>query len=150
MRTLFGHQNLCRKYKPRKVAYDVDVVVSYVPFPSEKARDRAYDTHAKLFLKAKERMLRMKKTESSTMGNNEIKKAYKVVDEIIQETILAEEDALSMICELLETENVKFNSEIIEKIILILKKWSKIPANEIKAMVDELIAGRYKQKLLNP
>ena len=47
-----------RLYKPRKVAYDVDVIVSYLPFPSEKARDEAYDTHVRLFLKAQERILK--------------------------------------------------------------------------------------------
>lgn len=47
-----------KHYKPRAKAYDVEVEVSYVPFPSEKARDEAYDTHVKLFLKAKERMLK--------------------------------------------------------------------------------------------
>ena len=59
-----------RLYKPRKVAYDVDVIVSYVPFPSEKARDKAYDTHAKLFLRAKERLLRkaLGKTENKKGG----------------------------------------------------------------------------------
>lgn len=34
---------------------EIEVEVSYLPFPSEKARDEAYDTHVKLFLKAKER-----------------------------------------------------------------------------------------------
>jgi hypothetical protein len=47
-----------KHYKPRSKAYDVEVEVSYVPFPSEKARDEAYDTHVKLFLKAQERMLK--------------------------------------------------------------------------------------------
>jgi hypothetical protein len=47
-----------KHYKPRAKAYDVEVEVSYVPFPSEKARDDAYDTHVKLFLKAQERMLK--------------------------------------------------------------------------------------------
>ena len=59
--------SICKHYKPRKVAYDVDVVVSYVPFPNEKARDKAYDTHVKLFLKAKERVLR-KTTENRKGG----------------------------------------------------------------------------------
>ncbi len=47
-----------KQYKPRAKVYDVDVEVRYLPFPSEKARDEAYDTHVKLFLKAKERMIR--------------------------------------------------------------------------------------------
>lgn len=41
---------------------EVEIEVSYVPFSSEKARDEAYDTHAKLFLRAKERELRQQKS----------------------------------------------------------------------------------------
>jgi len=44
-----------RHCKPREKVYHVDVEVVYLPFPSEKARDEAYDTHVKLFLRAKER-----------------------------------------------------------------------------------------------
>lgn len=47
--------NQHKQYKPRQISYNVDVIVSYVPFPSEKARDEAYDTHVRLFLRAKER-----------------------------------------------------------------------------------------------
>ena len=46
-----------KQYKPRAKLYYVDVEVSYIPFPSEEARIQAYETHAKLFLRAKERML---------------------------------------------------------------------------------------------
>lgn len=60
-----------RLYKPRKVAYDVDVIVSYVPFPSEKARDDAYDTHAKLYLRAKERMLKGNRKTGNKEGGLE-------------------------------------------------------------------------------
>ena len=80
----------------------------------------------------------MKKAGSSTIGNNEIKKAYKVVDEVIHDVMLAEEESLCEICALLETENAKFNSEVIKKIIAILKQWNKIPANEIKAKVKAI------------
>jgi hypothetical protein len=47
-----------KHYKPRGKSYSIDVEVNYVPFPSEKAREQAYDTHVKLFLKAQERMLK--------------------------------------------------------------------------------------------
>ena len=36
----------------------IDVEVQFIPFPSENERQEAYYTHAKLFLKAKERMLK--------------------------------------------------------------------------------------------
>lgn len=63
-------------YKPRKKAYDVAMTVEYVPFPSEQARKEAYDTQAKLYLKAKERMLknmtqkRKKRRELSDVVDN--------------------------------------------------------------------------------
>lgn len=60
-----------KHYKPRTKAYDVDVEVSYVPFPSEKARDGAYDTHVKLFLKAQERMLKGSSKAVSKKGGLE-------------------------------------------------------------------------------
>lgn len=126
-----------RRNKQSK-AYYVDVEVKYLPFPNEKRREEAYDTHVRLFLKAKERMLRMKKAGSSTTGNSEIKKAYKVVDEVIQDVMLAEEESLCGICALLETENTKFNSKIIKEIIAILKLWNKVPANEVKAKVEAI------------
>ena len=44
-------------YKPKKKAYEVTVQVEYLPFPSEQARKEAYDLQARLYLKAKERML---------------------------------------------------------------------------------------------
>ena len=127
-----------KQYKPRQISYDVDVIVSYVPFPDEKRREEAYDTHARLFLKAKERMLKMEKAESRTTGNNKIQKAYKVVDEVIQEVMLAEEESLGGIRTLLAMENAKFNSEVIKEIVAILKQWNKIPANEIKAKVEAI------------
>lgn len=60
-----------KHYKPRQKAYDVDVEVRYLPFPSEKARDNAYDTHAKLFLKAQERMLKNSRNAVSKKGRLE-------------------------------------------------------------------------------
>ncbi|MBU0477663.1 hypothetical protein KKC91_03750 [bacterium] len=53
-----------RQYKPRYFRY-IDVVVNYVPFPDEKAREHAYDTHVKLFLRAQERMLRERRGKYS-------------------------------------------------------------------------------------
>jgi len=42
--------------KERRI--NVTVEVKYLPFPSEEAREEAYRVHAKLYLKAKERMLK--------------------------------------------------------------------------------------------
>ena len=41
----------------KKNQYRIEVEIKYVPFPDEKTRQEAYKTHAKLFLRAKERML---------------------------------------------------------------------------------------------
>jgi hypothetical protein len=41
--------------------YDCYIEVVYLPFPSEAKRREAYEVHAELFLKAKERMLRREK-----------------------------------------------------------------------------------------
>jgi len=67
-----------------------------------------------------------------------IKKAYEVIDDIMQEVVLTEEESLSKICFLLERENVRFNSRLIREIISILKQWNKISVNEIKARVNEI------------
>ena len=47
-----------KQYNRKPKVYSIDIEVSYVPFPSEQKRREAYYTHAKLFLKAKERMLK--------------------------------------------------------------------------------------------
>ena len=46
-----------RKKKPIKI----EVEIKFLPFPSEEARKEAYYTHVKLFLRAKERMLKKAK-----------------------------------------------------------------------------------------
>ena len=46
-----------KQYKPRRKLYCNDVEVNCVPFSSEEARIQAYETHAKLFLRVKDRML---------------------------------------------------------------------------------------------
>jgi len=134
---------MTKEYRNRQSkAYEVDVEVKYLPFPDEKRREEAYDTHARLFLKAKERMLKVKKGEDSTtrdiVMNSQIKEEYKVIDEIIQEVMLAEKESLCGICALLEEENVKFNSEVIREIIAILRQWNKIPTTEIRAKVEAI------------
>ena len=43
----------------RRKPIEIEVEVEFVPFPSEERRLEAYRTHARLFLKAKERELRM-------------------------------------------------------------------------------------------
>ena len=70
--------------------------------------------------------------------NENINRTYGVVDEIMQEVILAEEEALSLLCFLLEQENVKFNSRIIKEVISVLNLWNKIPANKIKAKCESI------------
>ena len=41
--------------RKRQQPYECFIEVEYIPFPSEEQRREAYYTHAKLFLKAKER-----------------------------------------------------------------------------------------------
>jgi len=60
-----------KQYKPRGKSYSIDVVVNYLPFPNEKAREYAYDTHVKLFLRAQERMLREVQGKYSKSSNKE-------------------------------------------------------------------------------
>ena len=43
--------------------YEFDIEVNYIPFPSEEKRQEAYYTHARLFLRAKERELQEKYRE---------------------------------------------------------------------------------------
>jgi hypothetical protein len=43
--------------RSRQQPYEVEIEVNYVPFPSEEAREEAYRTHVKLFLRAKMRQL---------------------------------------------------------------------------------------------
>ena len=69
---------------------------------------------------------------------NNIKKAYSVIDSVMQEVFLDEEHALQGICFLLESENLKFKSKIIDAVISVLRQWNKIPVNEIKEKVDEI------------
>ncbi len=45
-----------RNIQPKPYEFIIDV--EYIPFPSEEARKEAYYTHAKLFLRAKEKELR--------------------------------------------------------------------------------------------
>jgi hypothetical protein len=47
-----------RSIKQKPYVFIIDV--EYIPFPSEEKRREAYYTHAKLFLRAKERELREK------------------------------------------------------------------------------------------
>lgn len=44
-----------KQYKRKELPYECIIDVEYMPFPSEEARKEAYYTHAKLFLRAKER-----------------------------------------------------------------------------------------------
>ena len=68
------------------------------------------------------------------MGNENtgLKEAYKTMDVVIQEVVLAEQAALENICIKLGQENTKANSPAIAQIIDILRDWGKVPAVEIK------------------
>lgn len=70
-----------------------------------------------------------------------LKKAYSAIDSVIAEIFLAEEEALQIICSLLESENSKFKSKIIEKLIPVLRQWNKIPATALKEMVDNIMSN---------
>ena len=65
-----------KQYNRKPKVYNIEVEVSYVPFPSEYARKEAYYTHAKLFLRAKERMLKeqYKKPQPENSSNYRNKK----------------------------------------------------------------------------
>lgn len=80
-----------------------------------------------------------------------IKQAYKVIDSVMQEVLVAEDQALQDICFLLESENLKFKSNVIEALISVLKQWNAIPVNETRERIEE-IKGKLKSKkqLTNP
>ena len=80
-----------------------------------------------------------------------IKQAYKVIDSVMQEVLVAEDQALQDICFLLESENLKFKSNVIEALISVLKQWNTIPVNETRERIEE-IKGKLKSKkqLTNP
>jgi hypothetical protein len=72
-----------------------------------------------------------------------IKQAYKVIDSVMQEVLVAEDQALQDICSLLESENLKFKSNVIEALISVLKQWNAIPVNETRERIEE-IKGKLK------
>ena len=77
------------------------------------------------------------------MKKNTLEKAYKVIDDILEETCLSEEFVIQAICSLLERENIKFSSLIVTEIISILSQWNKIPVIETKIKIEKLHA-RFK------
>lgn len=70
--------------------------------------------------------------------NDELKKAYKTIDSVMEEMFVMEQLVLEDMCFLLERENEKFKSKVISEIISVLKLWNKIPVDEIKAKVEEI------------
>ncbi len=70
-----------------------------------------------------------------------LKKAYRAIDSVMEEVFLAEKQALQGMCSLLESENLKFKSKIIDAVISVLRQWNKIPAVVIKEMVDNIISN---------
>jgi hypothetical protein len=69
---------------------------------------------------------------------NPLKKAYTVVDSVMQEVILAEEETLKVICSKLQEENLATKNPIIDKIIEILKDWGKVSVSELRARASGL------------
>jgi len=45
----------------KKRQHKIESEIKFLPFPSEEARQKAYYTHARLFLRAKKRMLKKAK-----------------------------------------------------------------------------------------
>ncbi len=70
-----------------------------------------------------------------------LKRAYSAIDSVMEEVFLAEEQALQGMCSLLESENLRFKSKIIQEVISVLRQWNKIPAVVIKEMVDNIISN---------
>lgn len=77
------------------------------------------------------------------MERDTLEKAYKVIDDILEETCLSEDFIIQAICFLLERENIKFSSLIITEIISILNQWNKIPVTETRIKIEKLHA-RFK------
>lgn len=70
-----------------------------------------------------------------------LKRAYSAIDSVMEEVFLAEEEALRNICSLLESENSKIKSKIIEEVVSVLRQWNRIPAVDIREMVDNIISN---------
>ena len=68
-----------------------------------------------------------------------MEKAYETIDSVMQDICLSEEAAIQTVCSILEKENIKFNSQVIMDIISILKQWNKIPVNEIKLKIENVM-----------
>ena len=73
------------------------------------------------------------------MEKNTLKKAYETIDSIMQDMCLSEEVAIQTACLILEKENIKFNSQVIRDITSTLKQWNKIPVNEIKDKIENIM-----------
>jgi len=72
------------------------------------------------------------------MSQPTLKEAFKTLDQVIEEATLAEQTSLEIICTKLQEENSKLHSPVVDKIIGVLKDWSKVPVNEIKERVLKL------------
>ncbi len=60
-----------KHYKRKELPYECIIDVEYMPFPSEEKRREAYYTHAKLFLRAKEREVRDKYSKPVSIDSKE-------------------------------------------------------------------------------
>jgi len=58
-----------KKMRKIKKNLDIDVEVKFIPFPCEDARQEAYRTHARLWLRARERELKSKERIFSRIGS---------------------------------------------------------------------------------
>ncbi|MBN1794249.1 MAG: hypothetical protein JW844_04735 [Candidatus Omnitrophica bacterium] len=60
-----------KQYKRKELPYECIIDVEYMPFPSEESKREAYYTHAKLFLRAKEREARDKYSKPVNIDSRE-------------------------------------------------------------------------------
>lgn len=57
-----------KQYKRKELPYECIIDVEYMPFPSEEKKREAYYTHAKLFLRATERVLKDSYSDNKEKG----------------------------------------------------------------------------------
>ena len=71
-----------------------------------------------------------------------MKKAYEAIDSVMQDMCLSEEAAIQTACLILEKENIKFDSQVIRDMTSTLKQWNKIPVNEIKLKMENIMKNK--------
>lgn len=69
-----------KKMRKIKKNLDIDVEVKFIPFPCEDARQEAYRTHARLWLRARERELKSKERICSRIRSKKsVNRKYKIL-----------------------------------------------------------------------